>query len=166
MFSFRFRQLAALSAVSLLTGCGNAAAWLAGEPPSTEKATMQGAAEGLAGRGLWSGEMSQAQSQISMQARTEAEWLAIWQLVGQAPPGPLPDRLMALAVFLGARNSGGYNVSIVRIGMDRLAGQRDQVRVEFREAKPEGVAPMVITSPWSVVLIDRSDADIHYVRVP
>lgn len=151
-----------------LAACGGATAWLAGEPPPkpTGEERMSGAAHGLVGRGTYIGELSQAQGQTFMVARTAQEWATLWALVGRTPPAPLGDGLMALAIFVGARTAGGYQVDILRIGVEGVPGQRDRLVVEYREIVPEGFAPMVMTSPYAVVLVDRSDAPVRFVKRP
>lgn len=125
---------------------------------------MRGASQGLLGHGSWRGEFAQVQGQKFVAARNETEWTALWQLVGEPAPGPLPERLMALGVFLGARSSGGHSVDITRIGVERSLGQRDMLVVEYREIKPAGVATAALTSPYTIVLVDRTEAPVRYVR--
>ncbi len=151
----------------VLTGCQGASSWLAGEPiPAAGGERMPGADQGLVGHGTFKGEISQAQSQTFLVARTAAEWDALWALAGRPPPARLPDGMMALGLFLGVRTSGGYGVDVVRIGVESVAGQRDRMVVEFRETVPQGVAASVITSPYAIVLVRRSDAPVRFVRRP
>jgi len=153
-----------LAALGLLGACADTSAWLAGEPPPSAAAQPEGAAPGLVGRGTWRGDISRAQSPTFLVARTEAEWRALWDLVGTRPPGALPENLMALAVFLGSRNSSGYGVEIVTIMADRRPGRRDQLLAEYREIRPtsEQFQSQVLTSPYVITLIDRTDTPVRY----
>ncbi|MFC7331925.1 protease complex subunit PrcB family protein [Rhodocista pekingensis] len=152
-----------------LTGCASATNWLAGEPPPAVMAEMRDiASPGLVGRGSWAGAVSNAQSASFLVARTEAEWRALWDLVGQPPPAKLPDRLMALAVFLGTRTTAGYGVEIVDVRLERRPGQRDRLLVRYRETEPPpgGARAQMLTSPYTIVMVDRSEAAARYSRVP
>lgn len=152
---------------SLLSGCGGGAtAWLAGEKAAVDVPGSTGAP--LVGRALWQGETSRAQSQSFLVARTEAEWTAMWDLVGRPPPGRMPDQLMALGIFLGTRTTTGYSVDVLRLRPERRVGQRDRMIVEFREkSPPEGqITAQVLTSPYAIVMVDRSEAAVRYNRLP
>jgi len=147
-----------------LTGCSGATNWLAGEPPPPET-PPPGATIGLVGRATWSGAISEASSPGFLVARTPAEWQALWDLAGRKPPMALPERMMALAVFMGTRNTGGYGVEIVNIRLDRRVGERDRLLVEYRERTPGRMAQQVLTSPYTITLVDRSDTPVQYARV-
>lgn len=161
----RRATLAAASALPLLTGCQGLTAWLAGEPAAlTGSERMPGSERGLVGHGTYKGDLSQAQSQTFLVARTSQEWDAIWELVGQPAPAPLPDGMMALGMFLGVRTSGGHGIDVVRVGVENIPGQRDRMIVEYQETVPRDVASMVITSPYTIVLMQRSDSPVRFVR--
>ncbi|HYC03776.1 MAG TPA: protease complex subunit PrcB family protein [Azospirillaceae bacterium] len=147
-----------------LAACADTSAWLAGEPPPAAATQPAGAQVGLAGRGTWRGDISRAQSPTFLVARTDAEWRALWDLVGERAPGAMPENLMALAVFLGSRNSSGWGVEIVDIRVDRRQGRREQLLAEYREIRPtsEQFQAQVLTSPWAITLVDRSDFPVRY----
>ncbi|WP_247878523.1 protease complex subunit PrcB family protein [Niveispirillum sp. SYP-B3756] len=153
----------------LLTGCAtDTSSWLAGETAAASVADIGGKAPPLVGRALWSGETSRAQAQAFLVARTPAEWAALWDLVGRPPPGDLPNELMALGIFLGTRTTTGYSVDILRVRSERQVAQRDRLVVEFREkSPPEGqMTTQVLTSPYAVIMVDRSEAGVRYNKLP
>ena len=51
---------------------------------------------GINGRTDWFGAQSAANMDILVTARDERSWQIIWQLVGQEPPGALPEDAMAV----------------------------------------------------------------------
>lgn len=161
--------VAAALLLPALSGCGGASAWLAGE--STVAAAEMPPSEAgvpLVGRRQWQGDVSRAQTTAFLVARNEAEWKALWDLVGREPPGALPERLMALGVFLGTRTSTGYGVDIQTIRLDSRQGQRDRLLVEYREKSPpeEMMVAQVLTSPYAIILVDLTDAPVRYAKLP
>lgn len=160
--------LVALLAFSCLPGCGGGTtAWLAGESGISSPLSGDGP-QPLVGRAQWLGETSRAQAQSFLVARTEDEWAALWDLAGRPAPGKLPDGLMALGIFLGTRTSTGYSVDVIRLRAERDMGQRDRMVVEFREKSPaEGqITAQMLTSPYAIIMVDRSDANVRYNRLP
>lgn len=164
----RMRWAWVMLAVVGLSGCGGTAAWLAGEAPGGHGQIAGDAPAPLAARAMWRAENGRAQSQSFLAARNEAEWQALWDLAGRPPPGRLPDDQMALGVFLGTRTTTGYSVDILRLRPERRSGQRDRLLVEYREISPPEslVTTQILTSPYAIVLIDRSDATVRYNRMP
>jgi hypothetical protein len=153
----------------LLTACASdPSVWLAGETLAPSMSDIGGKSPPLVGRALWSGETSRAQSQAYLVARNQAEWEALWDLIGRPPPGDLPKELMALGIFLGTRTTTGYSVDIVRVRSERNVAQRDRLVVEFKEkSPPEGqMTAQMLTSPYAVIMVDRSDAGVRYNKLP
>ncbi|QJE73094.1 protease complex subunit PrcB family protein [Aerophototrophica crusticola] len=161
--------VAAALLLPALSGCGGASAWLAGESAmSTADMPPSEAGMPLVGRRQWHGDVSRAQSTAFLVARTEAEWKALWDLVGKDPPGALPDKLMALGVFIGTRTSTGYGVDIQNIRLDSRPGQRDRLLVEYREKSPpeQLMVAQMLTSPYAIILVDQTDAPVRYAKLP
>lgn len=155
---------------SLVSGCGGGAvAWLAGETSAPGAAGIAGdTPPPLSARAMWRGENARAQAQSFLVARNDAEWAALWDLAGRAPPGSLPPGQMALGVFLGTRTTTGYSVDITQVRPERRTGQRDRLVVEFREVQPPDglVTTQMLTSPYAIILVDRSEAIVRYNRMP
>lgn len=98
----------------------------------------------------WHGDRSQAYERAYVVARNPQDWSDLWARVGEAAPGSLPGDRMAVAVFLGPRDTGGYGVSI-----DSARASGGDIVVGYRERVP-GPAQAVIqmqTSPYAVRLI-------------
>ena len=98
----------------------------------------------------WQGDRSQAYERAYVVARNPQDWSDLWARVGEAAPGSLPGDRMAVAVFLGPRDTGGYGVSI-----DSARASGGDIVVGYRERVP-GPAQAVIqmqTSPYAVRLI-------------
>ncbi|MFV3130736.1 protease complex subunit PrcB family protein [Niveispirillum sp. KHB5.9] len=158
-----------LMAPLVLAGCGGGAgAWLAGETAGGGSGMAGDAPPPLATRAMWRAENARAQSQSFLVARTDAEWTALWDLAGRPPPGRLPPNQMALGVFLGTRTTTGYSVDILRLRPERRDGQHDRLVVEYRElTPPDGlITAQVLTSPYAIIMVDRSDAVVRYNRMP
>lgn len=158
----------ALCAFALLPGCGGARDWLAGETAEGTAGMAGDAPPPLSTRAMWRADNARAQSQSFLVARTDAEWVALWDLAGRAPPGKLPPDQMALGVFLGTRTTTGYSVDIIRLRPERRNGQRDRLVVEYREINPpdELIKAQVLTSPYAIIMVDRSEAIVRYNRMP
>ena len=129
---------------------------------SSELLPVTGPSPTIDGRSGWSGAQSAAFNDLFFTARDERGWRLLWQLVGEDPPGPLPDGGMAVAVFLGARSTAGFSVDITRI----LANDEETV-VEYRETTPvnDDATAQVLTAPYSIELTASNDAPVHY-RMP
>ncbi|MDE1147612.1 MAG: hypothetical protein PW843_13500 [Azospirillaceae bacterium] len=157
----------AVAAALLLTGCSSSMAWLGGDPPPDDNSVPAAASPSLVGRGEWRGTLSRAQSTTYLVARNASEWQSLWDLVGTREPGTLPDRLMALGVFSGSRNSSGAGVEIVNTRVEHRDGMRDLLVVEFREFDQAAHMPNgSLTSPYAIVLVDWTDAPVRFAKVP
>lgn len=101
----------------------------------------------------WRGDHSQAFERAYVVARSPQDWAELWARVGDPAPAPLPDDRMAVAVFLGPRDTAGYAVTIER------AELRDgALLVGYRERVPgpaQAVAQMQ-TSPYAIRLLPRT----------
>lgn len=159
-----------LSACLLTAACGDSMAWLAGEPPEDQSALPPGAVRGMVGHGTWRGIVSRAQGTTYLVARTQQEWQALWDLAGSPAPAPLPERYMAVAVFLGARTGTAQGVDIVNLRVERRVGVRDSLLVDYREvaaAQPVGTGNALyrMSSPYAIMLIDTTDVPVHFIKV-
>ncbi|MBB6250558.1 hypothetical protein [Nitrospirillum iridis] len=157
-----------LTVTAGLAGCSGGLAWLGGEPPPDDNALPAAISPSLVGRGEWHGAISRAQSTTYLVARNAAEWQSLWDLVGMRVPGALPERLMALGVFLGSRNSVGAGVEVVNTRVEHREGVRDRLVVEYHEfdQSPRNATTGSLTSPYAIILVDWSDAPVRFARVP
>lgn len=99
-------------------------------------------------------------------ARTDEELEALWADVYafQRPAPPVPEvdlaSSMVVAVFMGARPSGGYAIEIVDVSARAAtADENAEVLVRVRETLPADGDPvtMATTSPFHVVVVERAD---------
>jgi hypothetical protein len=113
------------------------------------------------GQRVWSGASSAAFNDMTVTARDPRGWELVWQLIGEPPPGPLPEDAMAVSVFLGSRPTGGYAVEIVRVG----SGE-DEVLVVYRETEPgpDMMVTQALTAPWTVRLVPESALPVQYLK--
>jgi hypothetical protein len=93
--------------------------------------------------------------------RTAGEWQALWK---EHRPDAEPPRVdfaksMAIGIFLGFRNTGGYTVEITSI-----ARRGDEVIVTWKETKPGAgdVTSQVLTFPHHIVRLDRLEGKIVF----
>jgi hypothetical protein len=96
-------------------------------------------------------------------ARDAAQWQALWQRHAPGRPAPAVDftKQMVLAVFLGSRPSGGYQVQISGVRVDG-----DTLVVQWRETAPGPgqLAAQVLTSPSHIVTVPRHAGDIRFEK--
>jgi hypothetical protein len=96
-------------------------------------------------------------------ARNDAEWRALWQRHAPARTPPPVDfsKNMVLAVFLGSRPSGGYQVQITGV-----RSEGDTLVVEWSESRPGPgqVAAQVMTSPAHIVTVPRHSGDVRFEK--
>lgn len=95
--------------------------------------------------------------------RTEGDWHALWKEHAPEEPPPRVDftARTVVAVFLGSRNTAGFDVDITAVDR-RDAG----ATVRYRERRP-GAGQMVaqiITSPFHIVSVPRFDGPATFAR--
>jgi len=96
--------------------------------------------------------------------RAADDWDTLWRQHAGADaqvPAVDFDREMVVGVFLGARNTGGYAVEIT--GVEEAAGK---VVVHYTETTPgrDTMLAQVITSPFHLVKVPRSDGEVSFVK--
>jgi PrcB C-terminal len=110
------------------------------------------------------GDQSGVDTARQVVVRTAAEWTALWRQHAPEQPPPAVDfaKEMIVAVFLGTRNTAGYSVEI--LGAD--AGQGSlTVRYRQRAPAPDAITAQIITSPFHIVAIPKSSAEVKFQRV-
>lgn len=109
----------------------------------------------------WRGDASQAAERSYLVVRGDKEWSDLWARVGEAAPAGLPSDRMAVAIFMGPRDTAGYGVSI-----ERAEKGGDTLTVGYRERVPgpaEAVA-LVRTSPYAIRLLPRTEGAVKFQR--
>ncbi|MCH8851237.1 MAG: protease complex subunit PrcB family protein [Planctomycetes bacterium] len=102
--------------------------------------------------------------------RDEGQWQRLWRRghiplrVGEQPPPPSPPPVdfkseMILAVFQGRCPSGGYGVTISNVGE---TDEQLTVVVEYREPGPDESTTCVMTNPYCMVSLPRSDKVVGF----
>ncbi|MEE8172855.1 MAG: protease complex subunit PrcB family protein [Alphaproteobacteria bacterium] len=109
----------------------------------------------------WSGAFSPYQ-QFSAQVIRDAEsWSQIWAQLHQPPPQSFDaGRHMALAVFLGLRTTGGYDLAI------EPANRSDAVllfRVRELAPAPDALVPQVLTNPYRILILPASTRPVFFL---
>jgi hypothetical protein len=98
--------------------------------------------------------------------RASREWLLVWARhagsIGavQAPPVDF-SREMVVGVFMGERETGGYQVEI--IGVERTASVL-RVLYVTREPEPGAILTQALTQPFHLVRLARDDAFVSFIR--
>jgi hypothetical protein len=164
-------MLPALIAAIALAGCAAVEGGGGPQPQGQPAPETASAPEGeppdvpaIGGERVWSGAVSAAFNDMFVTARDQRGWELVWQLVGEQPPGPLPEGAVAVSVFLGSRPTGGYGVDIVG-----MSYREDQVLVFYRITEPpEGAAvTQALTAPYTVRLAPAAPArPVHYLLNP
>jgi VWFA-related protein len=95
--------------------------------------------------------------------RTDAEWLALWRRHAPGRSAPEVDfsRSMVLAVFLGTRSTGGYDVQITRVHVEDGVMV---VRWTERRPAPDQIAAQVMTAPSHMVTVPRHQGQVRFER--
>ncbi len=146
-----------MAAVCLVFGFALSASGLAQAAPNGTPVSFVTAA-----RGIQSG-VHQPGHAI---ARTVAEWRELWtRHAGPtgAPPAVDLSTEMVIAVFAGERPTSGYEIEIVHV-----LSTPEGLRVTYRERTPPPGALVrpVLTAPFHVIRLARSDVRIDVVREP
>jgi PrcB C-terminal len=105
------------------------------------------------------GYRSGVRESLQTAARNQAEWDSLWKkhsVETNPPPPPFVDfkKQIVVAVFLGEKPTGGYDVEIVR------AEQSDGALVlHYREKNPlpGSIAIQALTQPFHIIQIVRDD---------
>jgi PrcB C-terminal len=105
------------------------------------------------------GYRSSVREPLQTVVRSQAEWDSVWKrhsVATNPPPPPFVDfkRQIVVAVFLGEKPTGGYDVEIIR------AEQSDGALVlHYREKSPlpGSIAIQALTQPFHIIQVVRDD---------
>lgn len=131
---------------------------------------------------LWEGQYCDTGHRSMAQIiRDQKSWAVLWERVPGVlsladrlstneptfeiyAPRPPPEidftRFVAVAVFLGDRPTGGYEVQF----LDPVL-EKDVLMIRYRERKPAGAVTMAITQPFAIRLFPKADVRIEVVKV-
>ena len=127
------RTATSVIAMLLVVACGSAGA------PGGREFSLQVVADG---------QFAHVQAPSLSIAVTEVDQTRLSILAGK----PLGGELL-IAIFMGERSTGGY---AVRVDGASVAGSEVRVRGSFLGPPPGGIVTQVITSPFAIASIDRS----------
>ena len=112
----------------------------------------------------WDGVNSVADRPFVKLATDNLDWEFYWSYTKQAPPRPLQEGAeLAVFVFIGARDTGGYRAVIEGLTLDG-----NKARVEWIEVTPaEGALVTQARSyPWAIALFRHNGADLTLIDSP
>ena len=101
------------------------------------------------------GTLSFQETATQAQARTPAEWTALWKM--HAPDRPLPavdfSKEMVVGVFMGSRPNAGFSTTVVS-----ATAANGALIVRYKETKPAAgsVSAMILTFPYHLVAIAKA----------
>lgn len=102
----------------------------------------------------WQGSQAGALVADTQVATTPGEWRLLWSsLRRDAPPAFDPARQTGVAIMLGQEPTPGYHVNV--IGTEQR-GDRLVVVVEVAHPSSRRLMPQVLSSPYTILLINRS----------
>ena len=113
----------------------------------------------------WSGSYCGVRTAGQHVIRDADAWKGLWaQIYRTRTPAPAPpevdfDKQMAVAVFMGQRNTGGYSTRITSV---RDTGQQVIVRVKQTSPPPGAMVTMALTQPYDVVTIAKTSKPIKF----
>lgn len=114
----------------------------------------------------WQGSRSVQEAPRQVVVKDLKEWEELWSDVtkNQMPAPAIPkidfERQMVVAVFMGTQNSGGYSVRIT--GVEE--GDKLTVKVKQSVPPPGAMSAAVMTAPYHVVVVARSDKPVEFVN--
>jgi hypothetical protein len=110
------------------------------------------------------GGMSSIEEPRQIVVRTAAEWQALWKLHdgdSAAPPVDFTQSMVA-AVFLGSRPTTGFAADITGV---KTEGNRTVVEYLERQPPRDAVVAQVLTSPFHIVRIARTEGPLEFRRL-
>jgi hypothetical protein len=115
-------------------------------------------------RSLARGDQSGVESARQAVARSEGEWTALWRQHAPDQPAPAVDfaKEMVIGLFLGSRNTAGYSVEIVSAALDQGTLL---VRYRQRAPAPDAITAQIITTPFHIIAVPKTTAEVKFQRV-
>lgn len=99
-------------------------------------------------------------------ARTQGEWVALWDRHTRTrtapPPPPAVDfsREMVVALFMGERPTGGYEIEVTQV--ERTAAGLT-VHHRAKSPDPGDMLTQSLTSPFHLVKLARTDESVTFL---
>jgi len=109
------------------------------------------------------GDQSNVDAAKQVVARTEAEWVALWNRHAPDRKRPAVDfsGQMVVGLFMGSRPTAGYSVAIVS-----TIQANGVMTVRYRESMPprDAITAQVITSPFVLVTVPAFTGDVRFEK--
>ncbi len=99
----------------------------------------------------WSRAYCVQQSETVRVVSNAREWTRLCELLGERPPRPLKKNEKAIGIFLGAKPTGGYGVSV-----DEVKPAAATIRVDyfFEIPSPRDIVSQSFTSPCTILAVE------------
>ena len=119
-------------------------------------------------RSVGKGYRSGVRDPLQIVARNQSEWTAIWRQHSLSDSGSRPppavdfDKEVIVALFLGEKPTGGYDVQISRVEQSD-----DALTIYYREKNPSpgGMVTQALTQPFHIVrIIGEIKGDVIFRR--
>ncbi|MBI4055241.1 MAG: protease complex subunit PrcB family protein [Elusimicrobia bacterium] len=108
----------------------------------------------------WRRTVCQQKEPAEFVARDESSWRKLWGLVSsEALPEVNFSKQMAVGIFLGIRNTGGYSVEITGV---REEGGRLVVLYKEKKPSPEAFVTQALTAPCHLQVVPRSELPLVF----
>ncbi len=113
----------------------------------------------------WKGNHSGYTKATRLVIYTQNQWKEVWEKINslRLPKPELPNidfkKKMVIAVFMGERQSGGYDIEIIDIFKKE---KEIVVVVDEKEPSPDSLQTMALTSPYHVVIVKRSSLPVRF----
>ena len=115
----------------------------------------------------WKGIRCGYKEPLRLVIKSEDQWKEVWEKVHRfrLPTPELPvvdfEKEMVIAVFMGERKSGGYEIEIKKI-----AERENKIFVEVEEKEPpsDSVQTMALTQPYHLIVIHKLKGVTHFTR--
>jgi len=79
------------------------------------------------------------------------------------PPIQVPkidfEKNIFLALYMGSRTSGGFSINV-----DHITASQSKLLVYYNENGPQSMATAVMTQPFCLVKIERTELPIHFQK--
>jgi len=116
-------------------------------------------------KGEWKGYHCGYAEAARLVIKTEDRWKEVWGKVHllRLPQQDLPkidfQKELVIAVFMGERKSGGYEIEIRKI----IKTEKEiVVEVEEKEPSPESLQSMALTQPYHIVVVKSSPLPVKF----
>ncbi len=108
----------------------------------------------------WHGQYRGTPELTTQVLRSARSWSDFWRQVGEKPPQNLNEEMeMAVEVCAGERPTGGYVVRILTASVEH-----DSLVIVYavQAPAPSSFVTQVVTAPWAVGIVPRSDRDVIF----